>query len=513
MGGNEQYSASNVIYANSTYGIYLTGASNNNYFIGNFSYGNGGQGFYCTVADTNNTWVDGAIGYSAAGVATPDVMSEVYLDPSQAADSLIMKNTKVNPTVGISSASFNKAAMSLISYNQDSDTGSVRIWGDYSVSGSTFTVDYSTYLYTSQTLNMKVMKGSELASNFTINSTNDLYAVSQLISIQYDGANWIVTGSSTPGTLCTIPVNSNADCGGSNAQFHLTIGNTTPATGDRADFALIAASNDAGLQKRLLFGPSATAFNNGKSRFVIDSTGGFVIKGDTTTNTPSLIDWIASGSTYYTFTDSGAFTASIATITHTANGGIWLNGSKGISLSTVTFDLAGVPAGTSSSSTYITANIVTSTATFYGLVFNNSASATQLSNINVKGSEASLSWTMMNWSGSIGGAAHTFNDPLNKIHLDRSRAGQSRDIRGLYHQRHAQLGHRQRIDRIRVGCLQYPVRRRHHVFEYHIEQHDQQHDRPGLNPDTTYYFRVGALSSGTTTYGALLSTSTWTNSD
>ena len=71
------------------------------------------------------------------------------------------------------------------------------------------------------------MQGSELASNFTVNSTNDLYAVSQMISIQYNGSNWIVTGSSTPGTLCTIPVNSNADCGAGNAQFHLTIGNTS----------------------------------------------------------------------------------------------------------------------------------------------------------------------------------------------------------------------------------------------------------------------------------------------
>ena len=134
-GSSNNTLASNVVYSNSTDGIEFISGSNNNNLIGNFTYGNTGPGFHMTNLDTNNRWVDGAIGYSSAGVATQDLVSEVYPDPSSSADALIMMNTKVNPTIGISSASFNKANMSIVSYNQDSDTGSVRIWGDYKVSG------------------------------------------------------------------------------------------------------------------------------------------------------------------------------------------------------------------------------------------------------------------------------------------------------------------------------------------------------------------------------------------
>src|ERR1019366_5311782 len=70
---------------------------------------------------------------------------------------------------------------------------------------------------------------------------------------------------------------------------------------------------------------------------------------------------------------------------------------------------------TSSSASYITANILTSTQTFYGVTFNNSGGLSNLYNITVAGSEASLSWLMKTWSGPIGGAPYTLNDLLTKI--------------------------------------------------------------------------------------------------
>src|SRR5207237_3836249 len=97
-------------------------------------------------------------------------------------------------------------------------------------------------------------------------------AVSQWVTIRYDGANWNVTGSSTPSTLCSIPVSNNADCG-SPVQFHLAIGGAAAVAGDKADFALIAASSDTNVQKQLQFGKSG--LTGSRSKLEIDNTGGF----------------------------------------------------------------------------------------------------------------------------------------------------------------------------------------------------------------------------------------------
>src|SRR5205807_8683246 len=90
--------------------------------------------------------------------------------------------------------------------------------------------------------------------------------------------------------------------------------------------------------------------------------------------TPSLMDWIGgTGTTYYTFVDSGALTVAYSTITNTDEGGLRLTGTAGVSLASSTFDLAGE--GLSSTNTDITANSLTSNATFYGMTFTNSRSS------------------------------------------------------------------------------------------------------------------------------------------
>src|SRR5882672_5526407 len=125
----------------------------------------------------------------------------------------------------------------------------------------------------------------------------------------------------------------------------------------------------------------------------------------------------APGATYYTFVDSGAFTASYSTITHIDGNGLWLNGTGGISLSTVTFDLLGSASGTSTA-TYITANILTSTATFYGLTFSTSTSGSyvaNLHNVTVSGSDAGLSWQLKKYGGTLIGDAYENNDVNNKV--------------------------------------------------------------------------------------------------
>ena len=170
------------------------------------------------------------------------------------------------------------------------------------------------------------MAGNEAASGFVVSALNDANAVNQLITMTYSGGNWVVTGSSTTGALCTIAGGSNADCG-SPVQFHLAVP-AGLADGDIANFALFAASKDQNVQKKLQFGPSASSLNNGRSKMTIAS--GAALSAQGTAANPSLIGMMG-GSTYYTFVDSGAFTINFASITNMDENGIWLSGTGGVS--------------------------------------------------------------------------------------------------------------------------------------------------------------------------------------
>ena len=141
------------------------------------------------------------LGYSSASVASPDSIAEVALN-TFSGENLIISNSQVNPSTGILTTGFNQAGNYVISYNQDFATGTVHIFGDYTVAASTLTLDYSTNTYASSATGPQLMRGA--AHTATVNYTNDANAVSQLITITFDGSNWVVTGSSTPGTLCTI---------------------------------------------------------------------------------------------------------------------------------------------------------------------------------------------------------------------------------------------------------------------------------------------------------------------
>src|SRR5262249_20657035 len=154
---------------------------------------------------------------------------------------------------------------SLISYNQDYDTGTVRVWGDYALSGSTLTLDYASSLYQASAFGPILVynqNGLAQTSSVTISGINNAYAISQAITITYNGTGWDVTGSSTPGTLCTISGDSGtSDCPVVNPQFQLTVNGDTPVTGDIFVFGLIAASTDTYHQKKLLFGPPDSTYN------------------------------------------------------------------------------------------------------------------------------------------------------------------------------------------------------------------------------------------------------------
>src|SRR5207249_3143953 len=117
----------------------------------------------------------------------------------------------------------------------------------------------------------------------------------------WDGSAWQVVGSSTgsmgsySGSGVSRPFPSSG-----NTQFMLTITYGSPTIGDKADFALLAASQDSTVQKQLLFVKmTGSALNNTRSKLTIASGAGFEAVGISTAST--LIDWLDSGNTFYTF--------------------------------------------------------------------------------------------------------------------------------------------------------------------------------------------------------------------
>ncbi|MEI7528714.1 MAG: right-handed parallel beta-helix repeat-containing protein [Elusimicrobiota bacterium] len=411
------YSNNNVFtgnngYSNSSYGVYLVDSSNNNNFSGNNFYSNP-YGIY-TDQSSGNTVVDGNIGYNAAGVSSKNTTAEIYFVPGTPGtpEALILKGVRVNPAVGISTVGMDVPGASLISYNQDADTGTVRVWGNYQLAGSTLTLDYSTYTYVSANTAGKLMRGT--GHTITNIVTNDAYTLSELITVTHSGGNsWTVTGSSS-GVLGTFTqaVSGYYDFVNNKVNFRLTVGSTLNVD-DTLDFVTMAASNDANIRKKLLFGPAALTFNNGHSKLEVGATGGIVLSGRTDGTANTLIGWLGAGSTYYTFVDSGAFTAVYSSFTNMDQGGIQLSGNSGVAISSSTFDYLGFASGTN---TYITARDLTSTATLNNVTFGLSRSSAGYSayNVWVEGADSGLNWTIAPLAGALWGEKFD-NDLNNKV--------------------------------------------------------------------------------------------------
>ncbi len=416
-GSNNNTVSGNTVTGNVSMGIYLNGA-NNNVLIGNQVSGNQDRGIYLSAA-VNTTLVESRLGYDAAGTPHANGTAEILFDAGNPA-SLVMKNTRVNPSPGINLTGFNRVDNYLVSYHQDFDTGTVRIYGDYAVSGSTLSLDYASRLYVSTATTPKVMRQVGTAATFTVNSTSDTTAVTQLITMTWDGSAWQVVGSSSGnmGAYNTSDVSKPFPSSGP-TQFMLKITYTTPASGDSADFVLMAASQDTEFQKQLRFGKAASASstwngNTGRSRLRVAPGAGFSAVGVSTA--PTIIDWLDSSSTFYTFVSSGTFRLVYSSVTRADEKGLWLSGTGGVTMSSSVFDFAGTGGG-SSTSTYISAISLTSNATFYGMTFMNSWSSAPYANYNVWAStETNLAWYFTGWSGTRGGSCSEREDPgLDKV--------------------------------------------------------------------------------------------------
>src|SRR5205823_6169435 len=124
---------------------------------------------------------------------------------------------------GVYSGSFSASNRYLVSYNQSFDTGTVRVWGDNQISGSTWALDYSAQLYASAASLPFPLRG--ILNSATVNATYDANAITQLVTATYNGATWDIVGSST-GVLCSgVNAGAATDCPSSNPEFRITITN------------------------------------------------------------------------------------------------------------------------------------------------------------------------------------------------------------------------------------------------------------------------------------------------
>lgn len=403
-GNNSYINGANLGEPDMGSGVWLEGADNT--LVRNFLYSNPVGIYVASSAITNNnTAVSEQLGYNASGVSLSNTASQVYFRPGSGDQNLVMKDARVNTQVGMFVTGFDDPAKNLLSYTQNYATGTLRIHGDYVLNSGGLTLDRASRLYGASATTPKIMRGGSLAS-VTVDAVYDAAAVSQLVTVQFDAADsqWHVSGL-TDGELGTLPAGGGtADFPSGSPQFRLTLSATGEKNGDRADFALIAASPDAGFRKRLLFGDSASGFRGGRSKLTIGPGASFVLRG--IEGEPAVMDRLDASSTYYTFVDSGAFTAEYSSMTNMDSGGLHLSGSGGVEISTSNFDYLGVRGGLNA---YITARDLISQATFYSVGFGASRSTVGASaalNVRVDGSAAGLEWYFKGRFGGMWGEGY-----------------------------------------------------------------------------------------------------------
>ncbi|MFH1725254.1 MAG: fibronectin type III domain-containing protein, partial [Elusimicrobiota bacterium] len=401
--------ASNEAGSNTAAGISLDDSSNGT-LIDNLSHDNGSYGLLIKTGASGSTLVGGGLGYDSAGAADPNTQSELHID-DVSSGSLTLKGVRINPAVGISTDGFNREGNYLLSYNQDFDTGTVRLWGDLTLSGDTLTLDYATQLYAATATASKLMRGT--GHSASVSSTNDTTAVSQIITIEHRGGQWHVDGSSSGADMASFTGSqANLTVPASDTQFILDFTEGGSAVeGDRVDFALIAASQDQNARKRLLFGPAADGFHEGRSKLAVAADAGVVLQGAETIHT--LVDMLPGG-TYYTFVDSGAFTAMFSSFTNMDPGGIQLSGSAGVFISSSVFDYLGFAAGTNA---YITARDLASDIWLDNVGFLLSRSShgfDSMYNVRVEGTDSSLRWRLKTGGTPLWGEDFDY-DPNAKV--------------------------------------------------------------------------------------------------
>ena len=407
----DNWVADNVVYGNMYTGMYFEDANDARDFIVNGTiYSNGGWGIY--LVGSNQTIQDTRVGYNSVGTSASDTGVEIGIEGNTA----VLRGCRINTNgvTGIYTNGINAAGTSLLSLSPVGEPGITRAWGDEVLSDD-LTLDYAQPSYPAKALTPRLMRGN--GHSATVNSVNAANAVTQLVTIRYDGSLWQVEGSST-GAMGSfgsgnLPSNTAYPPLPAAPQFNLTFtpGPYQPQTDDRVDFLLLAQAGDTNTDKSLLIQSPASGFPNGRSRLTVPSGVTLTLNGRA--SQAAVMDRATAGSAYYTFIASGTVTMSSAAVSNTDSSGLQFAPSASVSLSSVTFDNLGDNASTR---TYITAQEgLTSNTSFYHLTFNNTRNigATGYS-VLVAGTDNNLHWDIMSFAGPKSGDGSGY-DPNGRV--------------------------------------------------------------------------------------------------
>ncbi|MBI4056352.1 MAG: right-handed parallel beta-helix repeat-containing protein, partial [Elusimicrobia bacterium] len=396
---------SNTVSGSLNVGIELGWGAKETTLLSNIIYSNA-RDMIVRTYQSKSVVLGGSLGYDLKGNSRPASDEEVAYGLGDGA-SLILKEVKVNPAkFGTFANALSSPGSYLLSYGQNGEKGTARLWGDYTVSSSTMNLNYGLRSYMSEHTVPKLMRGA--GHSVSQVSTMNAYAVSQIVTIKRTQGMWRVEGS-VSGFLGTFAGSIGTQGFPTlNPQFSLNFTEgPSPQEGDFLDFVIMAKSEDVNLPKKLLFGPASISVG-GRSKLTIAP--GAVLRVSGSPTNPSLMDRLDPAAAYYTIVNNGVLDLSYVAVNNADEKGLQTVGSAGLKIASCTFDFAGQ--GNSPQSSYITAQDLTGPATFYGIIFNQSRSVPNLRNVTVLGISSKMRWQFVNWGGPMGG--ENFDDDSNE---------------------------------------------------------------------------------------------------
>ena len=399
----------NSAYSHSFYGIYIYNSSNNNTISNNRVYSNTYQGI-CIISDSNdNTLSNNSVYSNSIGIELYQSSNNTavncdfgkdgnntsgdigYRDDPNNNSTLILKSCNLYSTTKVNTTYLDDAGAYVVSYNQNGEAGTAKIWGDYNIpNGKAEKFNYADLLYVSTaTQPNSTLKG---AGSITYPTTEDGKTQTEFWEVRYNGSSFDVKRGTGP----VLAFDGIANVGSGYYSGDRGVGFTASGTFQPDDafyFVTISSSGDQGVQKKIEFNDSPVG-----TKLTVDAGGALEMIG--APGNPTISTASSSG-VYYGFNSSGTLNFNNYIISNTSSTGLSIYGGSIVNLSSGTF--ANIrPAVAPSSAAYINVSGVTSNATFYGCVFEGGPA-----DYNVKADGSGINWTFKNWSGPKGGPAYT----------------------------------------------------------------------------------------------------------
>ncbi|MEW6557166.1 MAG: right-handed parallel beta-helix repeat-containing protein [Elusimicrobiota bacterium] len=405
--------SNNSCYSNSAYGILLNNNSNNNIISNNSCYSNTNYGICLNNSSNNNTISNNSCYSNQYGIDTYNSINNTVVNcelgkggnntngdiyySAGSVSKLTLKNCNLYSATKVATNGMDTAGSYLVSYNQDGTSGNVKIWGDYHIqSGNSEIWNFGNLLYVSTaTQPNSTLNGT---GSITYPVTVDSMTVTELWEVKCVGdpsfevkrssaigASFISDGTATEGSAYTSTARG----------VVFTIGSDAYSVGDVFYFVTISSSNDQNVQKKIEFSDTPVG-----TKLTVDTGGTLQMLGTQAYPTIST----SAASNYYGFYASGTINASNYTFSNLASSGVVIvPGTTVVDLSSGTFDTIQAGAGDAS---YIRVTGITSNATFYSCVFNDTSGT---ANYNVKADGSDINWTFRKWSGVKAGEDYDYD--------------------------------------------------------------------------------------------------------